>query len=124
VPPHLGQRGLAGFPDRGEGLPQVVLDVLARRAVRIRARAGAEQMQGGPRLHGDGGHAVRHRVMQLPGDKQPLLGHPAGRFGVAFLLGQPQPARRLRGQRPPAADQRAECDRRAQHPDAGQEIRG
>ena len=84
----------------------------------------AEYVQRRPGLHGDGGHAVRHRVVQFPGDPQPFLGDLASRLSVAFLTGQAQPVRGLRGQRAAAADHLAQHDGQHEHRDAGQELRG
>jgi hypothetical protein len=53
---------------------------------------------------------VRHGVVQLAGDAQPLLGEQPGGLGAPFLRGQRQPARGLRGQRAAATDHLAERD--------------
>ena len=90
-PAHLLERVPAGGLDRAEGVARVggaaVDDVLAV--------AG---------LHGDDAHAVRHDVVQFPGDPQPLLGDGAARrLLLQHLRVQPPLPHRVAGH--PADDQ-------------------
>ncbi len=114
--PHLGERRLAGLPDGDE------------RAAQVGARAAGpivrpEDVQRGPGLHRDRRHAVRHGVVQLPGDPQPLLGDPATGLRLAFLAGQAQPVRGFRGQRAAAADHLTQHHGQEEHRDARQDLR-
>jgi hypothetical protein len=69
-PPHLTQRlapGALDDPQRGARLLRLLVD----------------HVPADPRLHGDHAHAVRHHVVQLAGDPQPLLGHrPPGQLAL------------------------------------------
>jgi len=109
--PHLDQGSLARFPDRGQ-----------RRAQPVHRRVTVQQVQGRSGLHGDRGHAVRHRVVQFPGDAQAFLRDHPGRLGGAFLFGQPEPDRGLVRQGLPAADHLAHRDGQRQDHGLGQEL--
>ena len=60
--------------------------------------------------------------MQLAGDPQPLLGHPAACLSLPLLISEAQPVRSLGGQGTPAADGVTEHDREGQHHDGRQEV--
>ena len=66
--PHLAQRTTAGLLDGRQ------------RADRL-AGLGRPHVAGHPRLHGDHAHRVRHHVVHLAGDLQPLLGADAAGLG-------------------------------------------
>ena len=59
-PPHLDQGLAAGRLDRDHGLAGLL-------------GLAVEHVGADPRLHRDDAHAVRHHVVQLAGDPQPLL---------------------------------------------------
>jgi hypothetical protein len=52
--------------------PLLVSLIAAGAAVTLPVGPRADQVQRRACLHRDGGHAVRHRVVQFPGDPQPL----------------------------------------------------
>ena len=54
-----------------------------------------QQVFGDPGLHVDHRDLVGHHVVQLAGDPQPFLGHPALRLLLTGLLGHPGPLARL-----------------------------
>ena len=70
-------------------------------------RPPVHQLERHPRLHVDQRQAVRHHVVQVPGDAEPLLARlPPGRLvRRALLLDRPPPAGL--GEGPPVADQLA-----------------
>ena len=104
-----------------QGVPAGGLD----RAQRFPGPAGlaVDHVLAEARLHGDHGHAVRHHVVQFPGDAQPFLGHRlAGRLLLqAAGVGPPLPGHRP--ERPEHDQQQADRDQRVRG-DAAQEGQG
>ena len=90
-PAHLLERVPAGGLDRAEGVARV-------------GGAAVDDVLPVAGLHGDDAHAVRHDVVQFPGDPQPLFGHGAARRLFLQHLGvQPPLPHRVAGY--PADDQ-------------------
>ncbi len=83
---------------------------------------GVQHVQRRRGLDGDGGHAVRHRVVQFPCDPEAFLGHPPRSLALALLVGQAQPLRGLGGQCPAVAHGVAEQDGQQQQDQRGQEF--